>query len=222
MIKYFFFLLFFWIKSYAFSQNQLVKIDFQIVYGETEVFLNENILIDSTDWIVFSKLKFYIGNCRSYSKGDTVISQRIDYYLVDFSKSENLPISIETSESLDSICLLIGTDSLTNVSGLFEGALDPLSGMYWAWNSGYIHLKVTGKSSLVTNEKQQFDWHLGGYRKPYPTQFSLTKKVKNGKIDFNLDSFIQELRQSAPTIKLMSPGKKAHQLMSDFIQSNQQ
>ncbi|MEN9303441.1 MAG: hypothetical protein RL264_1870 [Bacteroidota bacterium] len=180
----------------------------QLIFPETKIILNDG------NWIEFETVKLYL----QFPKSKSVSADSV--FLIDLADSNSLILPLPYS--IDHVDLLIGLDSLLNTSARVDGNLDPALGMYWAWNSGYIHLKVTGKSSLVTNEKHQFDWHLGGYRKPYPTQFSLTKKVKNGKIDFNLDSFIQELRQSAPTIKLMSPGKKAHQLMSDFIQSNRQ
>lgn len=217
MIKYFLFLLFFWIKSYSFSQNQLVKIDFQIFYGETEVLLNENILIDSTDWIVFSKLKFYIGNSRSYSNGDTLINQRIDFYLVDFSKSENLPISIETPGSSDSICLLIGTDSLANVSGLFEGALDPLNGMYWAWNSGYVNLKIEGSSSLSASADKKFEYHIGGYLSPNTTANELCFSLRENEAVFKVDlsKIINvNILELSPSITI--PGEKAKIFADNF------
>lgn len=178
----------------------------QLIFPETKIILNDG------NWIEFETVKLYLHIPKSKSvSADSV-------FLIDLADSNSLILPLPYS--IDHVDLLIGLDSLLNTSARVDGNLDPALGMYWAWNSGYIHLKVTGKSSLVTNEKQQFDWHLGGYRKPYPTQFPLSKKVKNGKIDFNLDNFIQELRQSAPTIKLMSPGKKAYQLLSDFIQSN--
>lgn len=180
----------------------------QLIFPETKIILNDG------NWIEFETVKLYL----QFPKSKSVSADSV--FLIDLADSNSLILPLPYS--IDHVDLLIGLDSLLNTSARVDGNLDPALGMYWAWNSGYIHFKVTGKSSLVTNEKHQFDWHLGGYRKPYPTQFSLTKKVKNGKIDFNLDSFIQELRQSAPMIKLMSPGKKAHQLMSDFIQSNRQ
>ena len=55
----------------------------------------------------------------------------------------------------------IGIDSLTNVSGDLDGDLDPALGMYWAWNSGYINMKLEGKSSSCKSVKKEFQFHIG-------------------------------------------------------------
>ena len=64
---------------------------------------------------------------------------------------------------------LLGVDSLTNVSGAFGGDLDPIKGMYWAWNSGYINLKLEGTSPGSPYPSHGFELHLGGYLPPNAT-----------------------------------------------------
>ena len=41
--------------------------------------------------------------------------------------------------------LYLGVDSVLNYNGVHEGALDPINGMYWTWQTGYIHCKLEGK-----------------------------------------------------------------------------
>jgi hypothetical protein len=65
---------------------------------------------------------------------------------------------------------IIGVDSLKSVSDISQrkGVLDPVggaAGMYWAWNSGYIFVKVEGTSpqaplNAATNERI-FQYHTG-------------------------------------------------------------
>jgi hypothetical protein len=60
-----------------------------------------------------------------------------------------------------------GVDSLTHVSGVMRGDLDPLLGMYWAWQSGYICAKLEGTFISELGVIKRFTFHFGGYR--YPT-----------------------------------------------------
>jgi hypothetical protein len=61
----------------------------------------------------------------------------------------------------------IGVDSLHNCSGAQSGALDPANAMFWTWNTGYIFLKLEGKSEASTAPGNIFEYHIGGYRFPY-------------------------------------------------------
>ncbi|MDN3675869.1 hypothetical protein QWY90_00740 [Flavobacterium paronense] len=47
-----------------------------------------------------------------------------------------------------------------------DGDLDPTKGMYWAWQSGYINIKIEGKSTSCKTRNNEFQFHIGGYREP--------------------------------------------------------
>ena len=50
--------------------------------------------------------------------------------------------------------------------GVQSGALDPVNGMFWAWNTGYIFLKLEGNSSYSKSPAGIFEFHIGGYKQP--------------------------------------------------------
>jgi hypothetical protein len=58
----------------------------------------------------------------------------------------------------------LGVDSIRNVSGIQTGALDPLHGMFWTWNSGYIMAKLEGVSESANTAGHSFTFHVGGFR----------------------------------------------------------
>lgn len=62
--------------------------------------------------------------------------------------------------------LLFGVDSLLQVSGVQSGALDPLKGMYWTWQTGYIQFKMEGILSKDTLGEGliPIQLHLGGFQ----------------------------------------------------------
>lgn len=117
------------------------------------------------DSVSVESLRFYISGICFYKNGQLVYDTKGGYYLVDAAeeKSMALTVNIPGHISYDAIAFNLGIDSLTNVSGVQGGALDPANGMYWAWQSGYINFKLEGKSNLCATRKNMFQFHLGGY-----------------------------------------------------------
>jgi hypothetical protein len=90
--------------------------------------------------------------------------------------------------------------------------LTPILGMYWAWNTGYIHYKFVGHSSLVPTPSHLFDFHIGGYRKPNATYFKLDLPLIGSTIELDLYQLFSEKLNLTLQYQLMIPGKLAHEL----------
>lgn len=119
--------------------------------------------------VTLSTFRFYAGHFAG-CHGGVWSSLGEEYRLIDASDTATLDVDFATAPaSLDSISFLLGVDSLTNVSGAFGGDLDPIKGMYWAWNSGYINLKLEGTSPVSPYASHTFELHLGGYLPPFDT-----------------------------------------------------
>lgn len=124
-----------------------------------------------------------------------------------------------------SLKFMVGTDSLSNVSGAMEGDLDPTLGMYWAWNSGYINVKMEGRSKSCKTLHQAFTFHIGGYLPPYQTIRKVALplngiNVKAGEtttvlVNVDLMRFFTTI-QLAQTNTLMKPSKQAAALADVF------
>ncbi len=89
-------------------------------------------------------------------------------YLVDDEDTSSLVITLQPrhTKALRYLDLIIGVDSIHNTSGLQEGALDPINGMFWAWNTGYIFHKLEGKSPASPEKGGLFEFHVGGSSAP--------------------------------------------------------
>jgi len=98
-----------------------------------------------------------------------------------------------------------GMDSSYHVSESVEGDLDPLKGMYWAWNSGYIQFKCTGKSTRIPLEDQTFEFHLGGYRKPNETKVPMTIEMKGDTLVLDLQPFFEQVAHLEEVQRIMIP-----------------
>ena len=157
--------------------GKLVLVFRHMIGGEELVLGNpfSNILGDT---ITVQKFKYYLSNFSiTDDKGNqTILSP--EYFLVDeadpLSKTINLSVP---NTSISSIQFLLGVDSIKNVSGVQEGALDPLKGMFWTWNSGYIMAKLEGSSPSSRAAGSIFTYHIGGFRSPMQTMRTITLSV---------------------------------------------
>lgn len=111
-----------------------------------------------------SSLRFYVSNIRLLKKGKVVYASQSSYHLIDLADTSSTRIQIPLSEpsTIDQVQFMLGIDSLTQSAGVMGGDLDPIKGMYWTWQSGYIHLKVEGAHQKSSDARHQFQLHIGG------------------------------------------------------------
>ena len=119
--------------------------------------------------------KFYISNIElQFEDGSTFVEQN-SYHLIDLEDEFTHKLTLQNvSRRIEKLRFTVGTDSTTNVSGALDGDLDPIKGMYWSWNSGYVNFKVEGKY-----EKLPFEFHIGGYLAPNATARNVEINVVN-------------------------------------------
>jgi hypothetical protein len=98
--------------------------------------------------------------------------------LVDVEYEATQSIIIDVPEgTYDKLSFTLGVDSMANTSGANGGDLDPVKGMYWAWNSGYIMAKMEGRSRVCKTLHNAYEYHIGGYMPPYNTARQVTLKL---------------------------------------------
>lgn len=154
--------------------------------------VSEYYLTPSSDTIFIHQFKFYLGD----NSGN--------YHLVDLEDTATMRLPFSGEK------LVVGMDSAANTSGKLDGAFDPLLGMYWAWNTGYIQLKVLG-----TWNGKPFEYHMGGYRSPYLTH-AVLNSISEQLITIKLDQFFAVLPVSTQP-KIMLPCKEAKTIFDAFV-----
>ncbi len=147
------------------------------------------------DSVQLETFKCYISGIGFYSGGKAVYTEPNSFHLLDAADTGSLGFTLQVPGRLvyDEIRFSLGIDSVTNVSGALGGALDPTKGMYWSWQSGYINLKLEGKSNLCPTRKNEFQFHLGGYANETKAVAGIALKVPNsGTIAINIpvDKFL--------------------------------
>jgi hypothetical protein len=91
--------------------------------------------------------------------------------------------------------------------------------MYWAWQSGYINMKIQGNSKSCKTRKNAFDFHIGGYLKPYYASRKITLEPKNNRLNVKVDlSKLFSKISLSETNSIMIPGKQAMEIADKSIQ----
>jgi hypothetical protein len=108
--------------------------------------------------------------------GESTQERIADVILCDAEDSASLRVSatVSVSQGYSGVSFVIGVDSLRNCTGAQEGALDPINGMFWSWNSGYIFVKLEGYAPASSAQGKKLEYHIGGYRPPAICMRSVT------------------------------------------------
>jgi hypothetical protein len=139
------------------------------VFGDKPIMEDTWFVSKNGDSIQFDNIRFYLSDIQLEMDDKTVITDSVKAHLVDVFEPNTFQIAFPKVDykHVKTLRFNIGIDSLTNVSGALNGDLDPQRGMYWAWQSGYINLKIEGKSPQSKNRKNVFQYHIGGYLPPF-------------------------------------------------------
>lgn len=163
--------------------------------------------------IDIEQLQFYVSGVKLYDGGKTVFAEQDSYHLIvrEDSARSGFTLDIPSGIEFTHIQFNLGVDSTMNVSGAFGGDLDPMHGMYWVWQSGYINFKLEGTSVLCPARHHRFQFHIGGYQYPNASIQQVRLKVLevNGvTISFNASLLFEQINIEEE-YAIMSPGHKA-------------
>lgn len=227
MKKYLLLLLFF---AYGFTSGKVyaqekVTLVFKHKVGKQSLVLFDSLYTNNfNEPFIVNKLKYYISKITFHSKGKVETDKQ--YYLIDANDNNTHSISLSTNlYNIEAISFTIGVDSLKNTEGVQTGALDPMNGMFWTWNSGYIYAKLEGQSDSSKAASNYFTYHIGGYKAhenavetvylkiPQPT--TQTKKIV-------IDADVLKWFDGVSAIKISQtqichqPGKLAQQIAKNY------
>ena len=196
--------------SFGYSLNCYGQLSIIPTWNKNPLELQHVYLNQNNDSISFSTLKIYFSDFHFKDKISgriTSIDTLIFYDLADSSRHSffnDLNLS-----NYECVAFTLGLDSSKNVSSELENAYDPLLGMYWAWNTGYINLKIMGESSAVPTNSHEFEFHLGGYRSPFATAQTIQVDLNDQYIYFDLEKLFSESINLTKNHHIMMPCKDA-------------
>ena len=184
-------------------------------FGQIPLKLYKTYISENKDSVQISQFKFYISELQITFNDNSVFKNKEKYTLIDIEnpKSMQLPICKKNGKVVTKILFNIGIDSTASVSGALSGDLDPTSGMYWAWQSGYINMKIEGKSTSCKTRKNQFQFHVGGYKNPFYAIRKIDLYPKSQSLSVTVDiAEIFSKVQLKETNSIMIPSKNAMEL----------
>jgi len=237
-----------WIKRFSYSlfllfilgsfqQKEMNTLTIQFrayVHGEP-LELNKKYQNTFGETFEITRFRFYAGKLAPVYTG-THFKSKIPshYHLIDFSDSATTRIELPVTAGIiyNGIQFQMGIDSVDQNRGAQTGALDPIKGMFWTWNSGYINIKIEGNSPVSTQPAHIFEYHIGGYHDIYNTVWQIklystndqSFLISNGKkimIEIGMD--LDYLFDGPTPIHIgevpscMVPGQLARNISENFI-----
>jgi hypothetical protein len=151
------------------AYNIKAQITILPVFGNTPIMEDTWYVTKNGDSIQFDNIRFYLSNIQFEMDDKILVKDSEKAHLIDVFEPNSLRIDVPKVhfKNVKILHFNIGIDSFTSVSGALGGDLDPQKGMYWAWQSGYINMKIEGRSPQCKNRKNIFQYHIGGYLQPF-------------------------------------------------------
>ncbi len=198
----------------VFAQKEELNLQFNVKFNNEILELNKQYFLNSVnDSIKIETLKFFVSEIKFLQDKTVVDSLSKKHHLIDLENESSIHLTGEISNHLNfnKVRFNIGIDSLTNVSGVFGGDLDPTNGMYWTWQSGYVNFKLEGKSNACPTRNNFFQFHIGGYLAPYNTLRTVELDILNEEIaiiNLDISTFLSDINLTE-THSVMSPNEAA-------------
>jgi hypothetical protein len=170
-------------------KNGSLEINLSHFYKAQLLTLNTvNYVNAANDTFNVEDLRYYFSNFSLQKQNGEWVNLK-NYHLIDFKSisTHKFIITNLPAGHYKAIKYLLGIDSISNTSGLQEGALDPSWGMFWTWNSGYIFYRIMGRNPRTS---RTFSFDLGGNENLPILENSLASfklKTSNPKLYLKMD-----------------------------------
>ena len=203
----------------GFAQNNSLHIS--PVFGQTPITEDTWFISSNGDSLQFDNIRFYLSAIQFESVNGEITNDTQLAHLIDVFEPSTLIIPFKNMDMkrLKKMRFNIGIDSTTSVAGALGSDLDPTKGMYWAWQSGYINMKIEGRSPQCSNRKNVFQFHIGGYMSPYYAMRHLELPINTEGVVLNVDvsKFFENIHIATQN-SVMIPCKVSVQLADLSVQ----
>ncbi len=205
------------------AKKSTLQLEFQPDINGAPLVLNHSYYVpELKDSASVRRLKFYISDISFFKSDKRVAQAEQRFFLFNMEDNPSMQRQIELPKNIDfdEVRFTIGVDSTTQMKGVQGGDLDPMHGMYWTWQSGYINFKLEGQSKSCPGRKNVFQFHIGGFQAPYNSIRNVrlsTERKENLVIKMNLDNVLTKANITE-NYEVMSPNVKAMQFADQLPQ----
>jgi hypothetical protein len=144
-----------------------LRIEFENVVGAENLQLNDRTYTNALGQsYTVSQFKYYVSNFTLTKKDGSTYQVPESYFLIDEENAASRTITLPDIPAGDyaGLSFVIGVDSTRNTSGAQTGALDPVNGMFWSWNTGYIFVRLEGNAPASPQPYNKLQYHIGGFK----------------------------------------------------------
>lgn len=211
----------FFLATFSVCSQTEVSIQFVPCWKDGQVISANQIIADSSiDSLQLNTLRVYLHRVELSYEGKQVWTRGNEHFLVDVMDDKRSSLQLTLPEHLmyDELSFVVGVDSSLQVNGAQSGVLDAMEGMYWTWQSGYIHWKLEADANIGGN-RETITWHVGGYRQPFNTLRKVSLPLVSGGIQMKIGIDVYSLLAANQTdidYTIMSPSKQAMHLADQF------
>lgn len=167
------------------------------------------------------KAMFYVHDFSISQSGKTLYHQPQPQLFNAFTDSPFTQKLLLVDTSALYIKFTIGLPDTVLQSGIGEGVLDPLNGMFWTWQTGYVFVKC----EAVFNQ-QKYSYHIGGMsplpdaRKTFTSKITLPAGAQQIQWLVNWQQFIVPKMNRQLPLTCHTPGALALLLANNFVQAH--
>jgi len=148
------------------EESNQVTLNFRVTANGEPLQSGTDYINGAGETYTVSSFKLYVSSFSFQNSGTSQIST-IDpsVFLINMQDPASMKANVILSAGqFNQLTFYVGVDSTRNVSGAQTGSLDPVNGMFWTWNTGYIFARFEGSSPVSTNVGNSFVYHIGGFR----------------------------------------------------------
>lgn len=207
-----------------------VEMHFENKSGEEELVFGQWYKTEMGDSFQVSLFNYYISNIVLTTSDGKTYAEPESYHLIKHEDAGSMKFMINNVPpgEYTQVSFMIGVDSTRNVSGAQTGALDPIHGMFWTWNTGYIMAKLEGKAPKSGGMEQKLMYHVGGFKgennvvKSVNIQLAHSEKVNNNEVHLTVSADVKKWFHGvnhidfATTYMIHMPGEAANKIAANY------
>lgn len=193
--------------------------------------LNAPLVNSFNETFTLTEYKYYISNLEVLNPVKP-FAVKNGYYLIDEQNpaSKTIRAAIK-ADTYDALVFMLGIDSAQQVKGAQTGALDPVNGMFWSANMGFMAAKLEGHSEFSGAPGNAIRHQIGGFEGqhnalryvviPFPTTLTVNQGqtltlVLEAEMLRWFDAVYPMSITGNPTI--LTPGPTAMQIADNYIE----
>lgn len=184
-------------------------VEVRLRYGNEPLRQGRYYPIFSGDSVRVDVCRFYLSGFEFRSRDGKILRTSDLIMLCDLMDEKSLSAELPSvPASAEILRIRTGIDSITHTKGIQRGKLDPVHGMYWTWQTGFIQFKIEGYCSAAKSPDKSFMLHLGGFLPPNVCSNTMDIKIQdrnNIRLNVNIERFLKGLSFGEYS-EIMSPG----------------